>query len=219
MSQLRLHAPSTIGEATTILADYGGDARAIAGGTALVLMLRQGLVKPSALVRLERITGMNGISIDGDVIRLGALATLRDLSASSLVQQRLPVLAQACALVGNVAGRNAATIGGNACEADYASDPPGVLGSRREGSNPGPLGGREVAVADLITDFYETSLAQDELVSEVVVPIPATGTTAVYIEVRDPVLGRSALCGGHRDASARRRSNRGHAGRGRGRLG
>jgi carbon-monoxide dehydrogenase medium subunit len=183
-----------------MLADYQGDARAIAGGTAVVLMLRQGLIRPPALVRLDRIAGLDTISVEDSALRIGALTTLRDISASPLVAEHVPVLAEACGLVANVRVRNAATIGGNVCEADYASDPPGVLvaldarvRTRRAGIT------REVAVADLITDFYENSLEPDELVSDVLVPIPPPETQGVYLKyitrsAEDrPCLGVTAL--------------------------
>jgi aerobic carbon-monoxide dehydrogenase medium subunit len=180
---LALHTPTSLDEACQLLADAGGDARAIAGGTALVLLLRSGLVQNSALVRLDRIPDLDGITVEGDLLRIGAMTTLRALGESPVVQQRLPVLAGTCRLVGNVRVRNAATIGGNVCEADYASDPPGVLvalGARARVQS--PRGSREIPVAELISDFYETSLASDELVSEVVVPLPAAETNSVYLK-------------------------------------
>ncbi len=166
-----------------MLAAAGGDARAIAGGTALVLLLRSGLVQSSALVRLDRIPNLEGISIEGGVLRLGPMTTLRAVGDSPLVQEQLPALAGACRLVGNVRVRNAATVGGNLCEADYASDPPGVLVALDARARvQSPRGSREVPVADLIRDFYETSLAPDELVSDVLVPLPAAGTKSVYLK-------------------------------------
>src|SRR5919206_1629516 len=127
VADFALHAPSSLEEAAAILARYEGEARPIAGGTALVLMIRQGLIAPPAVVRLDRVPGLDSITVEDGWLRLGPLATLRAVSESPLVRQHLPVLAGACALVGNVRVRNAATIGGNLCEADYASDPPGVL--------------------------------------------------------------------------------------------
>jgi len=183
MANLVLHAPTTLAEASSLLTRYGGDARAIAGGTALVLMLRQGLVKPAALVRLDRVPDLNRISLENGAVRLGALATLRDVATSPLVRQQLPVLAEACNLVGNVRVRNAATVGGNVCEADYASDPPGILTALDARARiVGPSGERETPVSELITDFYETSLAPEELVTDVLVPIPPTDTKCVYLK-------------------------------------
>ncbi len=155
----------------------------IAGGTALVLMARQGLVAPQALVRLDRIPDLGQIAVENGALRLGATATLRAVSESPAVRAGLPVLSATCHLVGNVRVRNAATIGGNVCEADYASDPPGLLVAldatariQRQG------GSREVPIRDLITDFYQTSLTPNEIVTDVLVPVPASGSRAVYLK-------------------------------------
>jgi carbon-monoxide dehydrogenase medium subunit len=134
------------------------------------------------------------------MLRLGALATLRAVGASPLVRERLPVLAGACELVGNVRVRNAATIGGNVCEADYASDPPGVLVAldarvRVQGAS----GTRDLPVADLIRDFYENSLAPDEIVTEIHIPVPPPGTRGAYLKYVTrssedrPCVGATAL--------------------------
>jgi carbon-monoxide dehydrogenase medium subunit len=146
-------------------------------------MLRQGLIAPDALIRLDHVPGLDRISADDGFLHIGATATLHAVAESSLVKEHLPVLAEACNLVGNVRVRNAATMGGNVCEADYASDPPGVLVAldarvRVEGRN----GSREVPVAELIRDFYETGLETDEIVAEVLVPILPPGTHAVYLK-------------------------------------
>jgi carbon-monoxide dehydrogenase medium subunit len=195
---LLLHQPRSLAEACATLARYDGAARAIAGGTALVLMLRQGLLAPPALVRLDAIPGLDTIAEVDGTLRLGALATLSAVAASPLVRARVPVLAAACALVGNVRVRNAATLGGNLCEADYASDPPGVLVALDARVRiHGPHGARELPVAALVRDFYETALAPDELVTEVCIPLPApTGVYLKYVtrSAEDrPCVGVTAL--------------------------
>ncbi len=201
-----LHAPASVAEASAVLADYQGEARPIAGGTAVVLMLRQGLIRPRALVRLDRVPGLDAIEVEDGQLRLGALATLRAAGTSPLVQQHLPALAGALQLVGNVRVRSAATVGGNVCEADYASDPPGVLAAldarvRVQGRN----GSRELSVSDLITDFYETSLRPDEIVTDVLVPIPPPGTRSVYLKYVTrssedrPCVGATAVLRLHED--------------------
>jgi len=178
-----LHAPRSLREASQLLAEYAGEARPIAGGTALVLMIRQGLLRPRALVRLDRVPGLDSVQLDNGLLRLGAMVPLHTIVHSPLVRATIPLLAQTCNLVGNVRVRNAATIGGNLCEADYASDPPTVLVALDARVRVhGRAGERELAVAELIQDFYETSLAPDELVSEVHVPVPASGMRGVYLK-------------------------------------
>lgn len=200
MADFALHAPGSLDEATRMLAAYQGEARPIAGATALVLMIRQGVLRPRALVRLDRVPGLDQISAGDGTLRLGATATLRAVSESPAVQRALPVLAAACGLVGNVRVRNAATIGGNLCEADYASDPPGVLVALDARARlRGPRGTRELTVGELIKDFYETSLEPDEILSEVILPIPPAGTRAIYLKYLTrssedrPCVGATAL--------------------------
>ena len=89
MPELVIEAPNTLEEATVLLARYEGEARAIAGGTALVLMLRQGLVHPPALVRLDRIPGLAEIQVVDRVLRVGALTPLRALRLGSKRAPRL----------------------------------------------------------------------------------------------------------------------------------
>ena len=192
MPSFALHAPRSLAEASETLGRYDGEAHVIAGGTALVLMLRQGLLSPPALVRLDTVPGLDYVRVeplagtgetDAGLLRLGALSTLRAVAESPVVQEHLPVLAGTCHLVGNVRVRNAATVGGNLCEADYASDPPAVLvalGARVRVHGSG--GERELPVAELIQDFYENSLAPDEVVTEVLVPIPPAGTRGTYLK-------------------------------------
>jgi carbon-monoxide dehydrogenase medium subunit len=200
LAHLALHAPDTIEEASQLLGQYQGEARAVAGGTAVVLMLRQGLIRPPALVRLDRLQELKEIGVEDGALRIGALATLQDIGASQLVANRVPVLAATCQLVANIRVRNAATIGGNLAEADYASDPPGVL-LALDGRVRAQRGSttREIPVAELVTDFYDTSLAPDELITDVLVPLPPAGGRVVYLKfitrsAEDrPCLGATAL--------------------------
>jgi carbon-monoxide dehydrogenase medium subunit len=200
VADVLLHAPGSVEEASALLADYQGEARAIAGGTAVVLMLRQGLIRPQALVRLDRIAGLNSIARENGHARIGALTTLREAAADPLVREHLPALAGAFGLVGNVRVRNAATVGGNVCEADYASDPPGVLVAMDARVRVvSQAGVRETLVSELVTDFYETSLGPDELVTDVLVPIPPPGTRSLYLKYITrssedrPCVGTTAL--------------------------
>lgn len=183
MAEFEIHTPETVADAVAALSRYGGEARPIAGGTALVLMLRQGLLQPAALVRLDRLGGLDRIELTDGELRVGAIVTLDELASSPLVRAHVPLLGAACGLVGNVRVRNAATLGGNLCEADYASDPPAVLtalGARVRID--GPHGSRECAVTDLVRDFYETTLAPDELVTEIIIPVPPRGTHGSYLK-------------------------------------
>lgn len=197
---LEIVRPASMDEAIQALEHYGGEARPIAGGTALVLMLRQGLLAPPAIVRLDRLPSLDRMSLEDGLLRVGAMATLRQVSESPEVRAHVPILAGACGLVGNVRVRNAATLVGCLCEADYASDPPAVLAALDARVRvQGRAGAREIAVQDFITGFYETALVPGELVTEIVVPVPPVETRQVYIKFSTrssedrPCLGACAL--------------------------
>ncbi|MHA6631477.1 FAD binding domain-containing protein [Pseudonocardia sichuanensis] len=177
--------PASTVEACALLAADPWGAKAIAGGTAVVLMMRQGLISPDALVALWQIPGLDTITRNDGVLRIGASTTLAAVAASPLVRENAPSLAHACSVVGNPRIRNVATLGGNLAEADYASDPPATLASLGARCRVvGPAGERLIPVRELITGFYETALDHAELITHVEVPLPARGRRAVYLKYR-----------------------------------
>lgn len=181
MPDIEILQPDSVAEATQILRDRGEDAKLIAGGTALVLMLKNRLISPGALVSLDRVQGLRDIRYEpGTGLRLGALVTIREGELSPVVREHFPVLAETFGKVANVRVRNAATVGGNMAEADYASDPPCVLlALRARAVIDGPGGRRELPLGDFFRDFYETALEPEEILSEIVVPdSSATGKQA-----------------------------------------
>jgi aerobic carbon-monoxide dehydrogenase medium subunit len=168
---VQLHQPETIDDAIQLLAESDGEAKIIAGGTAVVLMMQQQLIAPEALVSTFKIPGLQGITDDNGSIQIGANTLLRDVAASPIVRAYCPSLVTACAQVGNVRIRNAATLGGNLAEADYASDPPAVLVALNATIEiEGPTGTRSSTVADLIEGFYSTSLDLDEVITCISLP-------------------------------------------------
>ena len=117
-----LHCPDTVEEVLALLAAHGEDAKLVAGGTAFTILWRAGLLSAGHLVACTRLPGLDGITVDGDIVTLGALARLRSTEVSGEVRSRLPVLTAALGHVGNLRVRNAATWGGNVAEADNTSD-------------------------------------------------------------------------------------------------
>jgi carbon-monoxide dehydrogenase medium subunit len=201
MSPLSLHEPTALSDAVALLDRYGPEARVIAGGTAVVLMLQNRLIAPEHLVSLGRVPALSSVLHEAGVgLRIGALTTLRAAETAPLIRQHSTVLAHTYGTVANVRIRNAATVGGNLTEADYASDPPAVLVALRARVKAvSPRGEREVPLTNLFTDFYETSLAPDEIVTEIIVPDHPAGTRAAYLKFTTrstedrPCLGVAAL--------------------------
>jgi aerobic carbon-monoxide dehydrogenase medium subunit len=178
--------PSSIREAIDIVRNSDGDAKYLAGGTALVLLVKMRMVNPELLVSLRDVADLPGwndiVRTDGG-LRIGGGVTLTRVAGHRDVRELLPSLAQSAAVVGNVRIRNCATIGGAMAEADYASDPPAALVSldaRVEMTN--GERSREVPVADFITDFFTTVLEPDEIVTSVKVPVRGGDVRANYLK-------------------------------------
>jgi aerobic carbon-monoxide dehydrogenase medium subunit len=173
--------PRTLDEAVAQLVEYDGEAKVLAGSTALTIMLRQRLIEPAALVLIGGIDGLRGIEQENGHVRLGALVTHREAERSGELAAALPVLAETFAKVANVRVRNQATVGGVLAEADYASDPPAVfVGLGAEIDVYGPNGTRTIPAGEFFRAFYETALEPSEVLTAVRVPVPAAGTAAVY---------------------------------------
>ena len=183
MNAFEYAAPRTLDEALAVLGEHGDEARVIAGGTALVTMMRQRLLSPGYLVSLREISGLDRIEAANGDLRIGALVTHREAETSPLVRDRLPVLADTFRRVASVRIRNMATVGGALAHADPNQDPPVTLialGARVEIRGAG--GRRELPVEEFFRDYYESALGPGEVVTGVVVPrLPAT-SGAAYVK-------------------------------------
>jgi len=176
-------APRGLDEALAVLREHGEDARVVAGGTALVTMMRQHLVRPGCLVSLRDVQGLNRIEATNGALRLGALVTHREAEVSPLVRERLPVLAETFRRVATVRIRHMATIGGALAHADPNQDPPVTLlalGARVEIR--GARGHRELPLGEFFRDYYETALEPGELVTAVTVPLLPVASGATFLK-------------------------------------
>lgn len=183
MKNIKLLYPETLAEAIGLLAEHGDEAKVIAGGTALTIMLKNDLVDPGVLVSLQKLDELRGFEHAGGELRFGALRTIRFGETSPVVRAVNPELAATFGKVASVRVRSAATIGGNMTEADYASDPPGLLvamGARVQAA--GPSGQREIPLGEFFTDFYTTTLEHDEIVTAVIVPDPVPTSAVTYLK-------------------------------------
>ncbi len=174
--------PTTVAEASGLLAALGDDCRVIAGGTALMLGMRQRMLTPTHLVSLGRIDGLRGITFDPVAgLRIGALTLHAEVARSPVVLAHYPMLASMAARVANPQVRNQGTIGGNLCYADPATDPPGCLMALDAQVVLGRAGGERVlSVEAFLVDYYTTALEPDELVTEIRIAPPAADAGGVY---------------------------------------
>ncbi|MFQ5914987.1 MAG: FAD binding domain-containing protein [Nitrospinota bacterium] len=182
MKPFEVIAPKTVEEAVEALGHYGDSARALGGGTALALLMRQGLFRPKAIVNLNPIENLRGIrsAPDGGFL-IGPLTLHREIESHPLLAERYPALAEMAHHVANPQVRNMGTLGGNLCHADPASDPPAALiAAGAQVAVQGPQGRRSLPVEDLFVGYYETSLRMDEVLCEIRLPAPPQRSGLAY---------------------------------------
>lgn len=183
MNDFSFHAPGSLKEALELLAKYDGDARVMSGGTALMLLLKQSLVNPDHLISLHRVPEGRSIEVKDGVLHIGGLVTQREMELSPVVAEATPLLANAYSRVATVRIRNAATVGGGLAQADPAMDPPSsllILNASVKVTS--ASGEREIPIADWYSDYYETSINEDEIVTELLVPIQPKDMAWTYIK-------------------------------------
>jgi carbon-monoxide dehydrogenase medium subunit len=200
MNSPAIFFPTSLDEAVDVLDAYDGTAKLVAGGTALTLMIQQRLVAPQALVSLRDVPGLRSVEADENVVRIGALVTHAEAARHPVLRRRVPLVADAFAVVGNAQVRAAATVGGVLAEADYASDPPAaMLALNAQVTARGPGGDRVIGVEELLLGFYQTALTEAEVISEITVPLPPAGSGSAYLKYASrsgedrPCVGVAAL--------------------------
>jgi carbon-monoxide dehydrogenase medium subunit len=205
--------PRTLPEALGMLADDDTAVRPIGGGTALMLMMKASVFVPRRLVSLRGLgEALGGITLDATgALCLGSTATLSALEQSDLVRAHAPVITRAMPHLSNVRVRHVATVGGALAHADPHMDLPTILTCLdARVAIAGPGGNRELAVDELITGYYETSLGRNEIITGVKIAAAPT-RKAAYVKCTTraaddwPALGVavSLLCSGGRIDAAR----------------
>jgi carbon-monoxide dehydrogenase medium subunit len=155
----------------------------MAGGTALVVLMKQSLVDADHLISLGRVPGLDGIRLEPDGLHIGGLTRHRDVENSPLVRQHAPLLADVYRHVATVRIRNVATVGGGIAHADPAQDPPSgliALDARIKLVSKG--GERTLPITEVFQDYYETAIQPGELLSEVIVPVTPAAAKTVYLK-------------------------------------
>ncbi len=171
--------PSSLDEALALLARHGGEAKLIAGGTGLVNLMKQRLVRPGFVIGLRALKPLGGI-VEEEGLRIGALATLQSLETSAAVRRSAPLLAETCRHVATVRVRMMATLGGAVAHADpHLDTPPALIALDARIIARSERGRREIAADRFFTGFYETVLEPDEVVTDILLPAqPAASGTA-----------------------------------------
>jgi aerobic carbon-monoxide dehydrogenase medium subunit len=207
MIPFEIAEPRSLREATALLDPDDATIRPLGGGTALMLMMKAGVFQPTKLVSLRSVEPRySQIKVESDGrIRIGALTPLAALEHSKDIQARLPVITRTMPLLSNVRVRNVATVGGCLAHGDPHMDlPPILISLGASVTVVGSTGERSIPVSELLTGYYETQLAKNELISEVIVP-PQDGKRSIYLKCTTraahdwPALGVAVSLSGNRD--------------------
>ncbi len=183
-------APSSLNEALGLLQEHGDDAKILAGGHSLLPAMKLRLAEPAVIVDMTRINGLKGISESGGKLVIGAMTTHYELESSAIVHQKVPLLAQTAAEIGDVQVRNKGTIGGSLVQADPAADwPPTILALDADIKIVGPGGERVVKARDFYQGLYTTVLEPGEILTEIHVPIPGANTKGTYLKLHQAASG------------------------------
>src|SRR5690349_9390653 len=176
--------PAHLDDAVALLAERGPDeARALAGGTDLIIRLRDGTLRPQVVVDVKRIAELDGsIREVGQVLRIGALTTMTDIAADERIRRDYTALAEGAAVVGSVQIRNRATLAGNVCNASPAADTtPALLVFGAVVVVVGRGGERRIALDDFFVRSGVTTLSPGELVVAIELPLPAVVRGSTHV--------------------------------------
>jgi carbon-monoxide dehydrogenase medium subunit len=181
ISALELHEATSLEDAAALLSSLSPDVRLLAGGTDVLVDLKNNGKVVSHLVTMDRIESMHGITGEKDGLRIGALTTISELDESPLIDGPYEIIRDAASQMATLQIRNTATIGGNLIGANPCADlPPVLIVLDATAEVVSGKGTREVPIQDLITGPRQTVLAKDELLAAILVPQPPPGFGAAY---------------------------------------
>jgi carbon-monoxide dehydrogenase medium subunit len=190
-------AARSVEEALELMARHGEDGKLLAGGHSLIPAMKLRLQAPRTLIDIGSVPDLLGIKIIGNQLVFGALTVHADVAGSDLVRKHVPGLADAAAVIGDLQVRNRGTIGGSVAHADPAADFPVILTALNASFiAQSSSGTRTIAVDDFFIDFYTTALNANEILREIRVPIPASGSGTAYAKLPHPASGYVVVSAG-----------------------
>ena len=178
MKDFEYFAPKTVEESLSLLSQYKGEAKIIAGGQSMLVVMRQGLLAPEYVIDIKGITALDYLTYDErEGLRIGALTTHRAIEKSPIIQKHFRVLSEMETNLATIQTRNWGTIGGNLCHGDPAGDPASVLIALNAKLKLKSLSKeRIVEMEEFSMDLLEVNLEPDEMLVEIQVPVPRTHT-------------------------------------------
>jgi carbon-monoxide dehydrogenase medium subunit len=185
MNRFDYAEPTTLNEAVSLLTRINGTVNLLAGGTDLLVEIKEQLRRPDYVINIKKISGMDGLRFDAkDGLRLGALVTMRQVEMSPVIREKYPALRQSVSEVGSIQIRNRATLAGNICRASPSADTlPPLIADRASVRIFGPDGERVIPLEEFFTGPGKTLLKSNEILTSIIVPPPAPFTGSAYIKL------------------------------------
>lgn len=180
--------PKTIPEAIGFLHRYGDDAKILSGGQSLIPMMKFRLARPAYLIDINWISGLSYIREESGYLKIGGLTREADLESSPLIHAKYPIIADTARVIADPQVRNMATLAGNLAHGDPANDHPATmmaLGAQIAAN--GPQGERVLPIESFFVTLFTTQLEQDEIVTEIRIPIPPPRSGGAYLKLERKV--------------------------------
>lgn len=177
-------APTSVKDATSLLKKYGSDAKVLSGGMSLIPVMKLRLGSPAYIVDLNRIPGLDYIKpLEGRLL-IGALARHYSIESSKVVRDKVPLLSETAGWIGDPQVRNMGTIGGSLSHCDPSGDwGAAILALRGSVKVRGPTKERTIPIDDFLVDTFTSALREDEILTEVSVPIPPARSGGAYVKL------------------------------------
>ena len=183
MKSFDYHEPTTLDDAVALLRRFGAGASVLAGGTDLLVQMKEHRREPAHVVNIKKIAGLDDLVFDAQGMRIGALTTTRAVETSPIARRHYAGLCEAATHFASIQVRNRATVVGNVCRASPSADTlPPLIADGAQVHILGPRGLRVVAAQDLCIGPGQTVLAEGELVTHIVVPAPSEHSGKVYLK-------------------------------------
>lgn len=177
-----MEEPESVSEVSELLGRFGDSAKIYAGGTELLLAMKEGLVQYERLIDVKKLR-CKDVTLENGALSIGALCTHRELETSEVIKEKLPALAKLEHNVANVRVRQVGTIGGNLCFAEPHADPGTLLialGAKMIAEKSSAQ--REIPAEEFFVDAFETALEPDEVLTKIVVPVPGPTGRSAYLK-------------------------------------
>jgi len=180
--------PSKISDAIAMLQKHGEEAKILAGGHSLIPAMRLRLSEPGYLIDISGIQGLDYILEESGQLRIGAMTREASLEESQIVREKFPILLDTVKMIADPSVRNLATVGGNLAHGDPANDHPAtMLALGATVVVEGPNGSREIGIDDFFPDFFTTALEPEEILTEIRIPSPPSGSGGAYLKIERKV--------------------------------